>query len=119
MSDDDFGTRVLDDELRRYIRRSLDTDPRVRSDVQLAIAAVVALSGVRANVQLATEVGADILPVGYELSHDVAMGVLDDGHAITMHGTAIYLGSGKFSDPTVEIMDQAELPPSWYGIDDE
>lgn len=119
MSDADFDARVLDDEMRRYIRRSLDSDPRVRSDVQLAIAAVVALSGARANVQLATEIGADILPIGYELTHDVAMGVLDDGHAITLRGTAIYLGGGRFTDPTVEIRDQVELPPSWYGIDDE
>lgn len=117
--DAEFDARVLDDELRRYIRRSLDSDPRVRSDVQLAIAAVVALSGVRANIELATEIGADILPLGYEMSHDVSMGVLDDGHAITVRGKAFYLGGGKFSAPDVEIRDQAELPNSWYGVDDE
>lgn len=118
-SDADFDARVLDDELRRYIRRSLDSDPRVRSDVQLAIAAVVALSGVRANIALATEIGIDAVPVGYEMRHDVSMGVLGDGHSITVRGKAIYLGDGTFTAPDVEIRDQAELPASWYGIDDE
>ena len=115
----EFDARVLDDELRRYVRRSLDSDPRVRSDVQLAIAAVVAPSGVRAHISPARGIGGDAVPVGYAMRHDVSMGVLDDWHAITVRGKAIYLGGGTFTAPDVEIRDQAELPASWYGIDDE